>query len=180
MNKEEKRKDLSQELDQLADEEDLNIDEDLKEFTENNDLDPEYQIDPQEKQMLDDAQKKVVENKIKSIINAEKYKREMEKNRKTGYDFHALYSAVTGALLTMTGFLYSGVFITIYILGLLYILATNIKALPQKEGRFAKLASNHPTYYLLAGVVVTLLFVGAGHQVPEIEGFIRATIYSIP
>jgi len=170
---------LAKGLDELADEEDIEVDEDLQEYAEDQELEPEYQLDPEEQKMLDSNERKVMENKIKAVINSERYKREAEKNRKTGYDFHGLYSAVIAGVLMMNGFLYSGVFITLYIVGLVYIAAKNIRFIPDKNGKFAKLVTNHPTYYLLAGLTVFLLFIGAGHQIPEIEGFIRATITSV-
>jgi len=94
-----------------------------------------------------------------------------------GHEFHEAYTMLISASLVSAGFLYSGMFMSLYILGILYVVYDNAKFLPgEKKSYFAKLTSNHPRFYILGGIVSALLFLGAGFEFPMPEGMISTIV----
>jgi len=93
--------------------------------------------------------------------------------KEEGHKFHEAYTMMIAMGMIAAGFLYSGMFMSLYILGVLYVLYDNAKFLPgEKDSWFARLTSNHPRFYILGGIVTGLLFLGAGYEFPMPEGLI--------
>jgi len=122
-----------------------------------------------------------IEKLVSQMVHyAEAKKEGYENGKKSRHQFHETYSAMAGIFLSMMGFLYSGMFHTLGILGFLYIMYDSTSFLPgEKESKFARLVSHHPKFYIAGFVATYIVFIGSGQSPPAIEGVLTTIITTV-
>lgn len=89
--------------------------------------------------------------------------------RKDPHYMHEYIAFIIGSGFISMGFLYNKVFLTFYVIGMLVTLRASISFLGSNDTKLVRIIRNHPFWYVLSGVVTTIMFLGAGYSFPVID-----------
>lgn len=184
----EQAQNIYEELEPSEEELELETGNEEVEMPENYDLEDVYQDmekvkktalkNSNEEKKKDTDKMKDVERLVDQFEKAVEWKNKGYRERDSQIRMHHSYSGLAASHLVIFGFLYHGSGFVLLTLGLMYIILNEVTFLPDKENKFAEIASKHPASYLQGAAITFAMFLGKGYEVGKIEG-ITATIMQV-
>lgn len=111
-----------------------------------------------------------VEKSVKEFMKAQEYKNEGKKEARS-HKHHEAYSVILGGGIMLLGFRWSPVWTYIYFVGLLAYIRDTLEVLPEAgNNKYARLVTNHPSYFIYGGTGVASIMMASGAEFPMPPG----------